>query len=124
MKREAYRHECAACRPWGNRGKNWSEKDSAMTTGLCFLISVFFAPIFAHGGIEAKIGAKKTEIKKQRPVVMAVKPVLPPSAMPAPDSTNVVTGETPNREPIEMQKASVQYAMVERGKEAFLTSTT
>lgn len=70
------------------------------------------------------MGAKKTEIKKQRPVVMAVKPVLPPSAIPAPDSTNVVTGETPNNEPIEMQKASVQYAMVERGKELFLTSTT
>jgi hypothetical protein len=30
----------------------------------------------------AKIGAKKTEIKKARPVVIAVMPVLPPSVDP------------------------------------------
>ena len=70
------------------------------------------------------MGAKKSEIRKQKPVVIAVNPVLPPSAMPAPDSTNVVTGDTPNSEPIEIQNASVQYAIVERGKELFLTSTT
>jgi hypothetical protein len=62
----------------------------------------------AHGGMDAKIGAKNIEIKKQMPQTMAVKPVLPPSAMPAPDSMNAVTGEQPRRAPIEMQKASVQ----------------
>jgi hypothetical protein len=40
----------------------------------------------AHGGMDAKIGAKNMEMRKQRPQVMAVKPVLPPSAIPAPDS--------------------------------------
>ena len=40
----------------------------------------------AHGGMDAKIGAKNMEIMKQKPVVIAVRPVLPPSAIPAPDS--------------------------------------
>lgn len=59
----------------------------------------------AHGGIEAKIGAKKmlqalrfsflahlginanTHLtKKHKPVTIAVSPVFPPSEMPAPDS--------------------------------------
>ncbi len=40
----------------------------------------------AHGGIDAKIGAKNIEMIKQRPVTIAVRPVFPPSAMPAPDS--------------------------------------
>lgn len=41
----------------------------------------------AHGGMDAKIGAKKREMKKQRPVTTAVMPVMPPSEIPAPDST-------------------------------------
>jgi hypothetical protein len=61
----------------------------------------------AHGGMDAKIGAKKMEMKKQRPVVMAVRPVLPPSEMPAPDSMKAVTGERPKREPIEIPKAII-----------------
>lgn len=40
----------------------------------------------AHGGIDAKIGAKKIEMKKHRPVTIAVRPVAPPSDIPAPDS--------------------------------------
>jgi hypothetical protein len=78
----------------------------------------------AHEGIEAKIGAKKIDIKKQHPVVMAVRPVLPPSVIPAPDSMNAVTGEQPSRLPIEMVIASVQYASVERGKSPVSGSTT
>lgn len=60
----------------------------------------------AHGGIEAKMGAKNIEIKKQNPVTIAVIPVLPPSEIPTPDSTNAVTGDKPRREPIEMPKAA------------------
>jgi len=37
------------------------------------------APPVAHGGMEENIGAKKTEMKKAIPVVMAVIPVFPPS---------------------------------------------
>lgn len=62
----------------------------------------------AHGGMEAKMGAKNMEMKKQTPQVIAVKPVLPPSAIPAPDSMNAVTGEHPKRAPTDMQNASVQ----------------
>jgi hypothetical protein len=78
----------------------------------------------AHGGIDAKMGAKNREMKKQRPVVIAARPVRPPSAIPAPDSIKAVTGEVPNKDPIEMEIASVQYAIVERGKEPVFSSTT
>ena len=37
------------------------------------------APPVAHGGIEAKIGAKNTETKNINPVTTAVIPVFPPS---------------------------------------------
>jgi hypothetical protein len=59
----------------------------------------------AQGGMEAKIGAKKMEMKKQMPEVMAVIPVLPPSEIPAPDSIKAVTGERPKRDPIVIPKA-------------------
>lgn len=62
----------------------------------------------AQGGILAKMGAKKMDNRKQVPVVIAVKPVLPPSAIPAPDSMKAVIGDVPKREPIEMLMASVQ----------------
>ncbi len=70
----------------------------------------------AQGGMEAKMGAKKMDIRKQNPATIAVNPVRPPSAMPAPLSTKAVTGEHPKSAPIEMQSASVQYATVDRGK--------
>jgi len=62
----------------------------------------------AHGGMDAKIGAKKIEIRKHSPVVIEVNPVLPPSAMPAPLSIKAVTGEHPKSEAREMHDASVQ----------------
>lgn len=78
----------------------------------------------AQGGMDAKIGAKKMDTRKQKPVVMAVRPVRPPSVIPAPDSMNAVTGEHPKRLPIEIAMASVQYASVERGKSPVSGSTT
>lgn len=62
----------------------------------------------AHGGIEAKMGAKKMEMMKQTPVVIAVRPVLPPSATPAPDSMNAVTGDVPIKAPSEIERASTE----------------
>ena len=62
----------------------------------------------AQGGMEAKIGAKKMEMRKQMPVVMAVRPVRPPSVTPAPDSMKAVVGEQPKREEMEIMMASVQ----------------
>ena len=78
----------------------------------------------AQGGIEAKIGAKKIETRKHRPVTIDVTPVRPPWAIPAPLSMKVVTGDVPNREPTAMLAASTQYAMVDRGKSPSASSTT
>lgn len=74
--------------------------------------------------MDAKIGEKKMDIKKQHPVTMAVSPVRPPSAIPAPLSINAVTGEQPNKDAKDMQPASVQYARVDRGKSPSFGSTT
>lgn len=70
------------------------------------------------------MGAKNTLTIKHKPATIAVNPVLPPSAIPAPLSMNAVTGLDPNRAPIEIKAASVQYATVERGKSPFLGLTT
>jgi hypothetical protein len=68
--------------------------------------------------MEASIGAKNREIRKQMPVETAVRPVRPPSEMPALLSMKAVTGDNPSSEPMEMQKASTQNAIVDRGKSA------
>jgi hypothetical protein len=62
----------------------------------------------AQGGIDAKIGAKKMAMKKQRPENMAVRPVLPPSEIPAPDSMYAVTGGHPMSDPILIPRASTE----------------
>ncbi len=58
------------------------------------------------------MGEKKTQMKNISPVVTAVKPVFPPSEMPVALSMNAVTGDVPTNEPIEIVKASTQYAIV------------
>ena len=62
----------------------------------------------AQEGMEAKIGAKKSEKKKQIPVTQAVRPVIPPSDIPAPDSIKAVTGGDPNNEPMVIPSASTR----------------
>ncbi len=44
-------------------------------------------------------GEKNKPNKKKIPVVIAVIPERPPTAIPADDSTNAPTGEVPNKEP-------------------------
>ena len=46
----------------------------------------------AQGGIDANIGAKKSDMRKHIPLTQAVSPVLPPSNTPALDSMKTVTG--------------------------------
>lgn len=70
------------------------------------------APPVAQDGILANIGAKKTLMKNIIPTTMPVIPVFPPSEIPVADSTKTVTGEVPISAPIEIEKASTQYAMV------------
>jgi hypothetical protein len=86
-----------------------SVRKSAFVTSrvVSRLTKISMQPV-AHGGIDAKMGAKKRDMKKQMPVAMAVSPVLPPSEIPAPDSMNAVTGEVPSNDPIEIDAASVQ----------------
>jgi hypothetical protein len=74
------------------------------------------APPVAQAGMLAKIGAKNTDTRKARPVVTAVIPVFPPSEIPVADSMNAVTGDVPISAPIEIEKASTQYAHVEFSK--------
>ena len=74
------------------------------------------APPVAQGGIDAKMGAKNTEMKNMMPVMIAVIPVRPPSAIPVADSMKAVTGDVPMSAPMEMLKASMQYAIVEPSK--------
>src|SRR4051812_18301468 len=64
----------------------------------------------AQGGMLAKIGAKKRLMKKQKPVTTAVRPVAPPSDIPAPDSMKAVTGGEPTNEPTDIPNASTRYA--------------
>ena len=78
----------------------------------------------AQGGMLAKMGAKKIDIKKQHPVVMEVRPVFPPSDIPAPDSINAEAGERPKSDPIDIVMASQQYATVDRGKSPVSGLTT
>lgn len=78
----------------------------------------------AQGGIDANIGEKKIETKKQKPAIIAVSPVRPPSAIPEPLSMKAVTGEQPSKEPRVIQLASVQYATVDLGKSPPFGSTT
>lgn len=56
--------------------------------------------------------------------IMAVSPVLPPSAIPAPGSTDAVARVLPNKEPKEIAIASQQYVTVDRGKCPVSGSTT
>lgn len=76
----------------------------------------------AQGGMLANIGAKNTLTKKHSPVTIAVRPVRPPSAIPAPLSMKAVTGEQPSRDPMLIHAASMQYATVDRGKSPSLLS--
>ena len=79
------------------------------------------APPVAHDGIDAKMGEKKTEIKNAMPVVIAVRPVFPPSLIPVALSMYTVTGLIPMRDPITIEVPSVQYAHRDLGKFLFLS---
>ena len=64
----------------------------------------------ANDGIAVKTGAKNIDNKKRIAVVSAVRPVLPPAATPADDSTKVVVVEVPRTAPEEVAIASARSA--------------
>lgn len=61
--------------------------------------TIISAGAVANEGIAVKIGASNIEIKNNAAVVIEVRPVLPPAATPADDSTNVVVVEVPSTAP-------------------------
>ena len=60
------------------------------------------APAVAQEGTKAAIGLRNIAIANRIATTKDVKPVLPPSATPAEDSTNVVTVEVPKIAPVQV----------------------
>lgn len=64
----------------------------------------------ANDGIVTNKGEKITATKNNNPVTTAVRPVRPPSATPADDSTNVVVVDVPRIAPADVAIASDKSA--------------
>lgn len=84
---------------------------------LILLISVAIrAPTIIRAGAVTsgvtmdKIGEKNKETVKQADITMAVKPVLPPTAIPAEDSTNEAVVDVPKTEPAMVDMESARSA--------------
>ena len=60
-------------------------------------------------GINANIGSKNIAKKKQIAVTRDVNPVLPPAAIPDPDSTNIVTVDVPTAAPATV---AIEYEII------------
>ena len=76
----------------------------------------------AKDGIAKKIGDKIIDIKNNNPVVIAVKPVLPPEATPEALSTKVVVVDVPKIAPTTVAIASARRAPFIRGNLPSLSS--
>ena len=63
------------------------------------------AAAVAAVGMREAMGLRNMAMKKSAAVAMAARPVLPPSATPAEDSTNVVTVEVPQIAPVVVEMA-------------------
>mmetsp|Transcript_14996 Transcript_14996/g.18377 ORF Transcript_14996/g.18377 Transcript_14996/m.18377 type:complete len:201 (-) Transcript_14996:235-837(-) len=72
--------------------------------------------------MELNIGVNTIDIRNSILVTIDVTPVLPPLCIPAPLSTNVVTGDNPNNEPTIVPIASVLNAVVCPSKSPVLGS--
>ena len=68
------------------------------------------APVVAAEGMSRKSGERKSARMKSTAVDSAVIPVRPPSAIPAPLSTKVVTVDVPQTAPMEVARASAIIA--------------
>ena len=84
---------------------------SSLTT-CCIIMNptMISAGAVANEGTVRKIGEKNSESTKNAPVVSAVSPVRPPSAIPEVDSTNVVTVDVPSPAPTVVATASARRA--------------
>ena len=84
--------------------------------------TIIRAGAVANDGIATKIGAKNIDIRNKTAVVNDVKPVLPPDATPADDSTNVVVVDVPRTAPADVAIASERSAGLIPGSLPFLSS--
>ena len=82
--------------------------------------TIIRAGAVAAGGISKNTGENKRAIKKNTPVVRAVRPVFPPAATPEELSTKLVTVEVPNMAPKIVPTASANKACFTRGMVPFL----
>ena len=73
----------------------------------------------AKDGMEVNNGENKVARRNNKPVVSAVRPVRPPTATPAEDSTKVVVVEVPNNAPAEVATASDNSTGLMRGRRPF-----
>ena len=64
--------------------------------------TIINAGAVANDGIVINNGERTTETRNNKPVTAAVKPVRPPSATPAEDSTNVVVVDVPKIAPADV----------------------
>lgn len=76
----------------------------------------------AKDGMDVNSGEKKVASRNKIPVVIAVRPVRPPTATPAEDSTKVVTVEVPKTAPAEVAIASDISAGLIAGRRPFSSS--
>ena len=84
--------------------------------------TIISAGAVANAGIAKNIGEKNNAKKNRQPAVNAVKPVLPPSAMPADDSTKVVIVDVPKSEPAVVPTASANNTCLILGSLPFSSS--
>ena len=90
---------------------------SSLTT-CCIIMNptMISAGAVANEGTVRKIGEKNSESTKNAPVVSAVSPVRPPSAIPEVDSTNVVIVDVPRPAPTVVATASARRAPLMPGR--------
>ena len=72
--------------------------------------TIISAGAVANDGTAINTGAKNIEMRNRNAVVIAVRPVLPPSATPAEDSTYVVVVDVPSTAPAVVATASARSA--------------
>ncbi len=94
----------------------------SMIGSIINIPTVISAGAVAAAGTSVNIGAMNSASKNITAVVNDVKPVLPPSATPADDSTNVVTVEVPSIDPTTVPIESAKKALLTLGSLPSLSS--
>lgn len=84
--------------------------------------TIISAGAVANEGMAIKMGARNIDSRNSTAVVRAVRPVLPPAATPAEDSTKVVVVDVPSTAPADVATASAISAGLMAGSLPSLSS--